>query len=502
VPRPEPLAPLAGGGQVDTDRFADAAKCAQCHTASDTALRDAAGRDVSPVALWRTSMMALAARDPFYLAVFAEELVRAPDDRAMIEQTCVRCHAPAGSEESDRALGFDALVAGTDPAAVLGREGVTCTLCHQIAASGLGQELSFTGGFEVDYGRKIFGPHANPFTDPMRMFVNFTPTLGDHVARSELCSTCHTVIVGSIVEQATYLEWRSSTVSQTKQCQTCHVPSDDADGVRIVTPIAKFPTNLSVRSPVGRHRFVGGNAYMLRLIGGAETWANTGLGPGELDAAAAEAEAHLATAATLEVAARPEGNGTALVVRVVNETGHKLPTGYPSRRMWLHVKVLDGTRVVYESGAIDEDGSLPGEGALQPHRDRIEDPAQIQIWQAVLVDGDGAPTHRALDAARYGKDDRVLPAGFLPTGVDRIRVPAVGVEGDADFVPGSDTVTFLLGDPPAGATVQVELLYQSLSPTIVDAIDAGRTPAGTRFVDLARATPLTPSVIARAQLAL
>jgi len=501
-PRPPPLEPLPAAGTVATERFADAAKCAQCHTAGPSALRDAAGRDISPVALWRTSMMALATRDPFYLAVFAEELARSPGERATIERTCLRCHAPAGSEESDGALGFDALVAGTEPAAMLGREGVTCTLCHQIAASGLGEERSFTGGFDVEFGRKMYGPHANPFANPMQMFVNFTPALGDHVARSELCATCHTVIVGSIVEQATYLEWRSSSLAATKTCQTCHVPTDDRDGVRIATPIAKFPTNLSARVPVGRHRFVGGNAYMLRLIASAEDWATTGLPPGELEAAAVEAEAHLATAANLTISSQAGAGGTEVAIRVTNETGHKLPTGYPSRRMWLHVTVLDGDRVVYESGAVRADGSLAGEGKLQPHRDRIEDASHVQVWQAVLVDGEGAPTHRALDAARYGKDDRILPAGFAPSSADRARVAAVGVDEDADFVPGSDTVTYVVGDPPPGSIVRVELLFQSLSPAIVDAIDASRTAAGTRFVDLARANPLTPIAIARAELGL
>ncbi|MCX5741148.1 MAG: multiheme c-type cytochrome, partial [Proteobacteria bacterium] len=173
-PRPEPLAALPAAAPVETDRFSDAAKCGQCHSAGATALRDAASRDVSPVQLWRPSMMALAARDPYYLAVFAEERARDPAHVDAIDRTCVRCHAPAGSEESAGALGFDALVAGDSPAATIGREGVTCTLCHQIASTGLGEEASFTGKFVVDYGRKIFGPHANPLVAPMQTFVSYT----------------------------------------------------------------------------------------------------------------------------------------------------------------------------------------------------------------------------------------------------------------------------------------------------------------------------------------
>ncbi|HEY5946638.1 MAG TPA: hypothetical protein VIV40_14145, partial [Kofleriaceae bacterium] len=81
--RPEPLAALPPPAHVETERFRDAEACGQCHlVADDTAvLHDATGANVSPVLLWRSSLMGLAARDPFYLAVFAEELSRAPDDQ-------------------------------------------------------------------------------------------------------------------------------------------------------------------------------------------------------------------------------------------------------------------------------------------------------------------------------------------------------------------------------------------------------------------------------------
>ena len=490
-----------GGAAITSERFRESVACAQCHTASDTALRDSAGRDISPYALWQPSMMALAARDPFYLAVFQEEVERDPDHAETIGRTCTRCHAGAGHEEARGAIGFDALVSGTDTVAQLGREGVACSLCHQIDGTNLGKEASFTGGFVVGYEREIYGPHANPYVMPMQMFVNFTPTLGDHIAKSELCGSCHTVIVGDVVEQATYLEWRSSSVAVQSQCQTCHVPTDDADGVRLTGPIAKFPANLSPRAPLGRHRFAGGNAYMLRLIASAEAWANTGVPSAALEEAAVDGEAHLATAAKLELSAGGSASARELAVRVYNQTGHKLPTGYPSRRLWLHVTVRDGERVVYESGR-HSGGALPGDPDVAPHRDRITSASQVQVWQAVLVDHDGTPTHRALDAAKYGKDDRILPAGFSPSNLDKPRVQPVGVDGDASFIPGSDTVTYVLGNAPAGATVEVELLYQSLSPALVDAIDRARTPAGTRFTDLARALPPYPIVIARAQVTL
>src|SRR5690606_7623343 len=149
--------------------------------------------------------------------------------------------------------------------------------------------------------------------------------------------------------------------------------------------------------------------------------------------------------------ARREGGELVVVVRVENLTGHKLPTGYPSRRIWLHLTASVAGAVVFESGA---PASLP---RAQPHHDTITSADEAQIWEATLVDISGAPTHRALDARRYSKDNRILPQGFAPSGSDRTRTEVVGVIADASFVPGSDDVTYRFA-APANATIDVELL--------------------------------------------
>jgi hypothetical protein len=506
--RPDPLAPLPLPAPVMTERFRDAEACAQCHlVAEDTpVLHDATGANVSPMWLWRSSMMALAARDPFYLAVFAEELERAPDQRGEIEALCTRCHAPAGSEEANRQLAFDELVAGDTPAAILGRGGVTCTLCHQIGANNLGDDGSFSGGFTTGYSRMIYGRYPDPRTNPMQLIVNYTPTRGAQIEDSALCGSCHTVIVpgpsGPVVEQATYLEWRSSRYATTGEtCQSCHVPVVDDVGAAISTPVASFPESLAPRTPVGKHVFVGGNSYMLRLLADAVEWSGAGVSADELLASARRDEEHLATAAQLSLAeARREGDTLVLAVRVENLTGHKLPTGYPSRRVWLRVTVRAGDQIVFQSGAVDARGALvDGSGAVLPrqvHHDEITSSDQVQVWEAVLVDANDMPTHRALDARRYAKDDRILPIGFSPSSADRGRTQPVGTDSDPTFVAGSDQVTYRLAGLPAGARVSVELCYQALRPETIDVIERGGTPAGSRFVDLARARPIVPVVMA------
>ena len=139
----------------------------------------------------------------------------------------------------------------------------------------------------------------------------------------------------------------------------------------------------------------------------------------------------------------------------------------------------------------------------QPHRDEVVSADQAQIWEARLLGVDGVPTHRALDARRYDKDDRILPTGFAPTGLDKTRTAPQGPELDTTFVPGSDDVTYRPpGGVPAGARLVIELLYEATSPELVEAVEAAGTPAGTRFVDLARARPITPVVVTRSELPL
>ena len=497
--RPDPLAALPLPAPVETERFRDAEACGQCHLVKDdtSVLHDQSGANVSPVLLWRSSMMANAARDPYYLAVFSEELARAPSQRAEIEALCTRCHAPAGHEELAQVgqhLTFEELTSGTSPAALLGRGGVTCSLCHQIAASNLGDETSFTGKFAVGYQRKIFGPYSNPLTNPMMLIVDYEPTYGAHIGSSGLCATCHTVIVptpsGELVEQATFLEWRASSIAATKSCQSCHVSPTDEQGRAISTVVASFPDTLGTRTPVGRHEFVGGNSYMLSLLGDAAEWSGAGIPASEFMASAARDDAHLATAARVSVRdMRREGDTIVATVRVENLTGHKLPTGYPSRRVWLHVTASAGGSVVWESGAVD---AMP---AVQPHYDAINNATEVQIYEATLVDLGGNPTHRALDARRYSKDNRILPPGYNPSGSDRTRTAPLGASGDASFVGGMDDVTYRIA-APAGASLEVELLYQALRPETVDAVEAAATPAGTRFVDLVRARPISAVTIA------
>jgi hypothetical protein len=78
-------------------------------------------------------------------------------------------------------------------------------------------------------------------------------------------------------------------------------------------------------------------------------------------------------------------------VRVENQAGHKLPTGFPARRAWLHFQVTDASgAIVFESGAVDTQGRIAGNDAdqapsqFEPHYLTIVQSDQVQIYEAVL----------------------------------------------------------------------------------------------------------------------
>jgi hypothetical protein len=180
-----------------------------------------------------------------------------------------------------------------------------------------------------------------------------------------------------------------------------------------------------------------------------------------------------------------------LVVTVRNLAGHKLPTAYPSRRVWLHVTLRDAMgSMVFESGAPQPDGSIAGNdndedaSAYEPHYERIVGGDQVQIYEPILGDARGGVTTGLISAATYLKDNRLLPAGF-----DKATAPQeVAVHGDAigdpDFIGGSDTIVYSIAATGREGpfTAEVELLYQSIGYRWARNLDAYDAPEPQRFL--------------------
>ncbi|MEQ8767039.1 MAG: multiheme c-type cytochrome [Planctomycetota bacterium] len=518
----------------DKPGFALAVVCSSCHSASEAsvAMRDRQGRSVAPYDLWQSTMMANSTRDPFWRAMVAAEVQTNPSRRAEIEAKCLRCHAPMTSEIAENHGVVAKMSHLADLETDLGlaaQEGVSCTICHQIQPDGLGTEASYDGGFHIDASRKIFGPHEEPFTMPMSRMSSFTPTHGEHILESSLCGSCHTLLTSPLdgdgnvepidfIEQAAYLEWRNSAFStegekpgeRAQSCQGCHLPTRDIDGVPIRTRLAHNPMGtdfgaIEERKPFGRHLLVGGNTLVPELFKRFAEELNVAAPVDAFEATLEATRQQLAhrTASLTIGESEQDGDDLVIPITVTNLTGHKLPTGYPSRRLFLQVRVLDEAgEAVFETGTFDAQGRLttagdvhPAEragGPIHPHADALRSSDQVAVWESVMADTEGRPTYRLLRAASYAKDDRLLPIGWSSEHAEAERTSPHGVSGDDDFEPGRDTVRIVVPSSAEPKRIEATLYYQVLSPRFAAelfAIDAPEVRTFERMLNVLEAWP-------------
>jgi hypothetical protein len=263
------------------------------------------------------------------------------------------------------------------------------------------------------------------------------------------------------------------------------------------------------RSPFGQHLFVGGNIYVLKLLQAfGEEWAVTASSEDfqrKIDQTREQLQSHTATV-TVEEAQVTDSRLT-MVVAVESRVGHKLPTGYPSRRLWLHVTVKDAAHtVIFESGAVNRDGSIVGNendsdpAMYEEHYEEIVSPDQVQIYEAILENVEGAITTGLLEAKGYRKDNRLLPTGFdKGTAADDIGVYG-GAAVDEDFEGGGDRIRYAidLTDARGPLTVAVELLYQSIGMRWAENLRRHEAPEIAGFLSSYEAVPNEPVVVARA----
>lgn len=488
----------------NTADFAGPSICTVCHLR----LIDEAGVDVSMPTEWRSTMMANAAKDPVWQAKVSSEVARLPQLQDVIEKKCVGCHMPMAHTQAVTdgqpvaALG-DGFYNPANPLHNAAIDGVSCTLCHQVQGENLGSPESFSGGYLVDTStnppdRVIFGPYQQPVVEQMKSVSNFVPVYSEHMASAEHCATCHNLftpyvdaqgnVLGEFPEQTPYTEWQNSQFgSENSSCQTCHMPL--AQGGVVISTI---PDNLAPREPFYQHFFVGGNAFMLQIL--SDWGAELGVTADEEHFSAKKArvvdQISKETAQLALEKLEQNGDNLVAVLRVAPLTGHKFPTSFPSRRAWLHVTVTDAAgQVIFESGRPNIDGTIDGNAAdtnpaaYEPHYDIINQADQVQIYEPIMGDSDGKVTYTLLRAARYLKDNRMLPAG-----ADKARLPAeIAVygtaTGDANFVGGSDLVTYQVNvkDAQGPFTINAELLYQPLSYRFIQDLLVDQTPLTERF---------------------
>jgi len=497
--------------------FLTSDQCQGCHdaTVSNDAVPNMLINDpetgnavnVSMYSEWRASPMGLAGRDPVFFSQLQSETNRLPKITACIENTCLHCHGVMGQRQlaadtqkpdaqcknlfaiapppqvpfgDPFRLGLVTRYQAADDAhgyGNLARDGISCTVCHRIDKTALGEQASFTGNWVAGPDDKLFGPFDNVIVDPMKNAVGVTPESGLQIANSDLCGSCHNILlpvmdndgqphaervpgggtVTSTYEQTTHLEWTNSVFARGatfRSCQDCHMPTHYKAVSLAGTKIANIesedfaPTThrlpddkitLTPRDNYVRHSLHGLNVFLNEMFQQFPLL----LGVRQIDymgasttqpalITAAESMLRMAQHESADIAVkdlRRAGDGLSATVLVTNKTGHYLPSGVGFRRLFIEFVAEDASgKPVWASGRTDAlgfildgvgDRRLPTENGVaqrefQPHYQRITRGDQVQIYQELIKDSDGFLTTSFLRRVQPVKDNRLRPRGFDP----------------------------------------------------------------------------------------
>ena len=494
--QPVPMTPrdfLLPGTQpqdVHADAFQSPHVCSACHATT--------GSDAAPHDSWRGSLMAQAGRDPLFFA----QLATANQDVANVGSFCLRCHVPMAVVSGNVTVPDGSALSARDA------EGVDCHFCHSMvdpvyrAGVSPARDESVLAGLDAvpaHVGNAMFvldptGVRRGPRVDAL---PSHELLASPYHRSSALCGTCHDVGNVAVARQddgsyrynaldtptdsedlaqqfpleRTYSEWRLSAFARggvdmggrfggeggtiVSSCQDCHMP------VRAGLACSSGPVRADLRS----HDFAGASSWVLDIIG--RYYADDpAVDPDAIALGMERANDMLRRAASLQLEQQPGG---VLRARVINESGHKLPTGHiEGRRAWVEVRVFDsagGVLAVYggydpATAELDEAGTVVYEMAVG-----LSDAAAAMTGHDA-----GRTTHMAL-ADTLVKDTRIPPRGFANAAYAAAGAPAVG----RTYADGQhwDDVRFWL--PEGAARVEVAVHYQTATRHYIEALRDGNT---------------------------
>jgi len=473
--------------------------CAGCHGYYD--------QNSEPFYRWNHSMMGQATRDP----VFYAELSITEQDASYVGELCLRCHAPMAWLQNKVKFDDDPASPTHGNSLALHSEdklGVACHVCHrmvdpvyqpgvspapdQAILAGLATGVPLTphnADFTIDPQDRRRGPFdlAADWSQPPRMgWPGFHMFLQSpfHLS-SRLCATCHDVSSAHYTRQAngsyslnapgqapaaskydqfpeqrTYSEWSQSLfasgpvnlgghfcgASQSySSCQDCHMQTTTGQGCALDPP---------VRTNLPQHNFNGANTWVLSAVRALYPDSDTNLDAQGVTDSISRATAMLQAAADLQ----PTQLHAFVNARIVNYTGHKLPTGYnEGRRMWLNLKFRSATgQFLAERGAYDTITATLTTANTKVYEAVIGPDAAV----AAQVGVPAAGTFRLALSNKFYKDNRIPPAGFLNATFTDAQAGHVPPNQYADGQYWDDT-RFAI---PSGArSVDVTLYYQTSS---------------------------------------
>jgi hypothetical protein len=363
-----------------------------------------------------------------------------------------------------------------------------------------------------------WGGFENPWDGLMSGQTGFIPAFGEHMRSSEVCASCHSLYThtqdldgeetGQIFfEQTTYLEWVNSAFNaENVQCQTCHMPLVEGGAIAATQPNWLFPQRF------GKHHFVGGNAFMLKLMRDNAVQLNLSATSTQFDSTIARTTASLQQATAIlnvrQLASSPDE--WAFEVEVENLAGHKFPSGYPARVAFLEFTLVSTSGdTLFHSGAWSRENGIAGRDAgWEPHWNEITEENQVQIYELVLGDVAGQTTQVLERAAEVLKDNRLVPRGFSSRhpAYDTVAVgPMASL--DADFNrrlgeegSGTDRLVYRVPavDGSSGVEATVRLHYQAVPAQWVAAMFefSDQSERIANFESMYDAADRTPVVVA------
>jgi ribosomal protein L18 len=472
--------------------IAASVSCTGCHSGYDPIHE--------PYEPWAASMMGQAGRDP----VFYAALAIANQDAAHSGEWCLRCHAP-GAWLDGRSVPADG--SALDP--LLGdTDGVTCNLCHRmvdpfvdLAANPPGDErildhVAASGGLPPtpNNGQFVIDPldrRRGPFDLGPNFFYHEWAESPYH-RESLNCGTCHELSNPTLTKQPdgsfalnaldqphptheryeqfpierTFSEWEQSqfadgpvemfhrfggNLSRYSTCQDCHMPDLSGEACQpVLDPV--------FRNDLPAHTFTGVNSWVLRAVRALYPDLETGLTAQSVEDSYQRTLAMQRAALDLH-AWTNEGQ---LRVRLVNQTGHKLPTGYgEGRRMWIRVVFRDAfDQVIAERGAYDA-----ATATLTTADTRVYEIQQgLDAAQAALT---GLPVGKSFHFVLNNTivlDNRIPPRGFTNAAFDAVDAePVAYAYAEEQYW---DDVAYAI---PGGATsAEVEVYHQTTTKEYIE----------------------------------
>jgi uncharacterized repeat protein (TIGR01451 family) len=498
---------------------------------------------------WRGSPMSQSGRDPLMWAALAVANHDAPNGGDL----CLRCHAPKGWLEGRSHPADGSALRGQDMANGVACEvchrmvdpqptasevaaidaAVRGALTSTVPVTTVGSAMAI-----VDPADNRRGPFA--FDPPLAYHTAYeTAFLGqssDAQTRARVCGTCHNVdnpllswdevrgafwpnqmdaaapssdlAEGALFRiESTYDEWRLSAYAAggvaaprfagedpdgvVEACQDCHLRR--ITGAAADAQFGPVSRDCETTGCLPEHTMVGGNAWLPQILQ-SEGWRLQAVGDGAaLDASLREAQALLRKAASMTVTVTTSGTQKTASVRVTNETGHKLPTGYPEgRQMWITLKAYDEAgELVYVSGRYDA------------AEERLIRDADVKVYEAkqgiseelaALVGRRAGASFHFLLNNEVVKDNRIPPRGYTQAAFDQPGLRPVG----ATYADGQhwDETTYAL--PPEATQVLATLSYQTASRAYVEFLESWGGVDGEALYELWRTNPSVPQMMARA----